>query len=159
MHTFSAQSIARMNSLKVLKLSNHTQTMSFLPDKAALLATLEVSVPRLMHLSPRSAGHVLRALHFAFPALFILVVLTAPFWAVMSAIAGLFIVAYLFTTYRGCLLSMLEQRLCKDDFTVIDPVLEWTGTPINNRGRRRMTYSFMAIHFILGLWIFWMRWG
>lgn len=48
----------------------------------------------------------------------------------------------LFNCFNGCILSKLERRFCEDDFTVMDPVLQFFNIPTTNENR--VTYSIYS---------------
>ena len=50
-------------------------------------------------------------------------------------------VLVLFYCFNGCILTLLELKLCKDDnYTVIDIVLELFDIELNNKTRTKYSY-------------------
>lgn len=86
-------------------------------------------------LSPKSIGIIIRTVHMCAPSSFFITVLFAPFF--LSTITMFFLLGVLimFYTFDSCFLSVLEQKLCNDDFVIIDPALELCNLQINTKNR------------------------
>ena len=42
--------------------------------------------------------------------------------------------------FNGCILKMLEHRLCGDEFTIADPFIELLDLELNSRNRMLISY-------------------
>jgi hypothetical protein len=124
--------------------------------RESILSALETNIPIILRLTPYTAGSLLRCIHFAFPAIFISVLIYGNHLARIGSIFILMGIMALFYASGGCLLTMLENRLCGDKFTVIDPLMEWLHIPINTRNRKSTTYAFMCANLIGGVAFLWM---
>ena len=88
-----------------------------------------------MKLSQKSIGIIIRTIHMSAPPNFVLCVLFGSY--LLSTATMLFLVGVLimFYTFDACFLSALEQKLCNDDFVIIDPALELCDLQINTANR------------------------
>jgi len=86
-------------------------------------------------LSQKSVGIIIRTLHMCAPTSFLITVLFGPY--MLATITMIFLVGVLimFYTFDSCFLSVLEQKLCNDEFVIIDPALELCDLPINTANR------------------------
>lgn len=85
-------------------------------------------------LSRKSLGIIMRSFHMSTPLFFIVITLLASkkmVWVVLFLLVVIFI---MFFVFDGCILSMIENKVCDDDFTIADPfleTLEWEKTSKN----------------------------
>jgi hypothetical protein len=85
-------------------------------------------------LSDKSLGILMRSFHTSTPVSFIILSLFAPRYIVNCVVALLVVVFFMFFIFGGCILSMVENKICNDDFTIADPFLEsleWEKTSKN----------------------------
>ena len=85
-------------------------------------------------LSNKSLGIMMRSFHMSTPVCFILLALFAPKQVVWAVFILLVIILVMFFAFDGCILSMIEDKVCNDDFTIADPFLEcldWKKTTKN----------------------------
>lgn len=108
-------------------------------------------------LSNKSLGILFRCFHLNAPFFILSVVCTAPKIEATFAAIGLLIAALLFTLFKGCFLSMLEQKLCKDNFNIIDPLLEFCDIQINSKNRYIGTYYVISLYFPIFFFIYYYR--
>ncbi len=104
-------------------------------------------------MSRKSLGILSRSFHVGTPLMMILTLLMAgQFLATISAIC-LILVGIMFYRFNGCFLSMLENRLCDDDFTIADPILEALHLDAVNENRLVGTYmvaiTFTVVYFTI----------
>jgi hypothetical protein len=104
-------------------------------------------------LSRKSIGNSLRAFHVSTPIIMAVLLLYGPQWIATLMIINCIIVLSLFYMFGGCFLSMLEKRLCGDEYTIADPVLELLGCEMTNKNRYYASYmiagSYMFVFFII----------
>ena len=77
-----------------------------------------------------------------------IILLIADQWVATVSAFCLLLVALSFYRFNGCFLSMLENRLCNDDFTIADPILEVMHLDPTNENRLVGTYT-VALSFIV----------
>ena len=63
----------------------------------------------------------------------------------------------LFILFDGCFISMLENRLCNDNFNMIDPFLEFNGLVVDYKSRKALTYYIAVCYTMLFLTIYYVR--
>ena len=63
----------------------------------------------------------------------------------------------MYIIFDGCALTMLEERLCKEQYTLVDPFIELSGREINYINRKSFTLWIMIPHLIIVLLIFYFR--
>ncbi len=113
-------------------LSNH---------KKQIIDNLE-TVCKMTPLSDYSTGMLIRSAHYNAPLLFLLVVMFSTKTLALLAIIMCTMIIICWVLLGGCLLSMLEHRLCKDQFNVVDPFLEISSMEINYNTRKSISYFF-----------------
>jgi hypothetical protein len=106
-------------------------------------------------LSKKSIGVTLRSIHVMGPFIMITLLILSRFKLVCDIIMGvLILIPVLFILLDGCVLSSLELLITKDNFTVVDPLLEWNNMEINTYNRVKMNYYVCFIYFIMGCFIY-----
>ena len=75
----------------------------------------------------------------------------------LTIISIVIICLVLFTYFRGCLLSKLERRFCKDDYTTMDPLMRLFNISTTNTNRIKFTYGFTIVCFILASLVYYVR--
>ena len=55
------------------------------------------------------------------------------------------ILILMFYLFDGCILSMLENRICNDSYNIVDPILEIFNIEINYNNRMRVSYYILGI--------------
>jgi hypothetical protein len=95
-------------------------------------------------LSAKSLGIIIRTVHMCAPTSFLISILFGSYLLSTITILFLFGVLICFYTFDSCFLSILEQKLCNDDFVIIDPALELCEWEIN-------TYNRYYISNIIGI--------
>ena len=82
---------------------------------------------------------LLRIIHTIFPLLTgYILFFGAKFWFLVVVVINIFIFL-LFFICEGCILSSLEHRFTKDDYTVIDPLLIILGVDLTKENREKYT--------------------
>ena len=90
-------------------------------------------------LSKKSLGILMRSFHTSTPIFFILIALFAPKRVVLVVFVLLVIIIIMFFAFDGCILSMIEDKVCNDDFTIVDPFLEYYDWEKNTKNRFNIT--------------------
>lgn len=99
--------------------------------------------------SKKSLGIMMRSFHISTPIYFILVTLFAPKNVVWVVLFLLVIILLMFFIFDGCILSMIENRVCNDDFTIADPYLEALEWEKNSKNRFNVTLIVGLIYYIM----------
>ena len=103
-------------------------------------------------ISKKTLGQTIRSYHVSLPFVVIILLFYGTQLTVTVAAINLFIVFILFFITNGCLLTMLEHRLCGDEFTIADPFIETIGMESTSKNRVLVSY-FIAIGFFLFFFI------
>ena len=78
-------------------------------------------------ISRKTLGQTIRSYHVSLPFVVLILLFYGTQLTVSIAAINLIIVFILFFISNGCLLTMLEHRLCGDEFTIADPFIETIG--------------------------------
>lgn len=103
-------------------------------------------------ITKREIGIIIRLFHSMMPVLPLLTVLFVSKKLVLFHIIFLIMIMTLFYFFNGCLLSLLEYRLIKDDYSVADPFLKLILVEITNETRKK--YTIITLIGILLYFIF-----
>tara|TARA_B100000902_G_C27195689_1_gene856354 strand:+ start:99 stop:506 length:408 start_codon:yes stop_codon:yes gene_type:complete len=103
-------------------------------------------------LTMREIGIIIRSFHSIMPIFPLFTVLFVNKTFVLFHIIILITIMLLFIIFDGCILSLLEYRLCKDDYTIVDPYLDLIFIEINNETRKK--YTILPLFGILLYFIF-----
>ena len=107
----------------------------------------------------RTLGTYIRGLHICAPLNICLAFLYVPKSVCILLIILLLLSLYFFYTFNSCILTILERRLCGDDFTFIDPFLEYNDLELTNNNRYNMSIkvgiSYIIITLIIFIYRFW----
>jgi hypothetical protein len=100
---------------------------------------------------------MMRACHVATPFGLLFILFVGPKW--MASIAGINLVVCIctFFIFNGCFLSMLEERLSGDNFTIADPFLELFNVTVTNENRTLMTYGVAGSYTIFFFIVYYVR--
>ena len=108
-------------------------------------------------LSPKSIGIIIRSFHMFAPIYFITVILfVSQIWCNIIVVFLLFVVI-LFYTFEFCILTLIENQLCNDNFTILDPHLELLNLEINNNNRFYITTINGIIYLLIICCIYYNR--
>jgi hypothetical protein len=108
-------------------------------------------------LSKKSLGIVMRSFHMSTPVFFILIALFAPKHVVWVALFLLVVIFFMFFIFDGCILSMIENKVCNDDFTIADPYLEALEWDKNSKNRFNVTLIIGLSYYIATALIYYIR--
>ena len=72
-------------------------------------------------------------------------------------IAGLLFVFILFIYFKGCILTILEKKLCGDMFTIFDPILEFNNIELNSKNRYDISLLIAILYFVVTFTIYYYR--
>ena len=103
-------------------------------------------------ISKKEIGLIIRKLHYLIFIIPFFTVLFVNKTLILLHIVILLIIISLFIFFNGCILSVLEYRLCKDNITVVDPYLNLLFVEINNETRKK--YTLISLLVMLCYFIF-----
>jgi hypothetical protein len=69
----------------------------------------------------------------------------------------LVIIIVMFFIFDGCILSMIETRVCNDDFTIADPFLEYYKWEKNTKNRFDITLIVASSYYVIIGIIYYLR--
>jgi hypothetical protein len=108
-------------------------------------------------LSDKSLGIMMRTFHISTPVSYLILSVLAPRY-VVNIVAGLLLVIFLmFIVFGGCILSMVENKICNDDFTIADPFLELLEMEKTSKNRFNISLTIFTIYNIIIAIIYYIR--
>jgi hypothetical protein len=108
-------------------------------------------------LSTKSLGILMRSFHTSTPVCFLLIALFAPKRVVWIVFVLLVIILLMFILFDGCILSMIENKVCNDDFTIADPFLELLDWEKNTKNRFNVTLMVGSSYYVAIAIIYYIR--
>ena len=108
-------------------------------------------------MSKKTLGYTMRSYHVSCPFLLMIFLFYGPQWAVTMHAINLSAVFLLFFVFNGCILTMLEHRLCGDEYTIADPFIEHLGMELNSRNRMIVSYCIAVSYFIFFFLVYYYR--
>jgi len=120
-------------------------------DRNRLLDYLE-KICEKSRISKKTLGHTMRSYHVSCPVVLLMLVIYASQLVVSLVCINLMIVFCCFFYCNGCILTMLEHRLCGDEYTIADYFIEMFGLELNNKTRMNISF-FIAIGYFTLLFI------
>jgi hypothetical protein len=108
-------------------------------------------------ISNKLLGLIIRLVHFNLTMVILIFVLFAPEFLALLCIIFTFIMIIMYILLGGCILTILEQRLCKENYTIIDPFIKLIGLEINSKNRKLFTLCTMLPFLPIILLIFYFR--
>ena len=124
--------------------------------KINVIDTLEY-LCRRTGISEYSLGIIIRSYHYSVPAGILLIMSICSKETFILLLIFYIIIIILYLLFDGCIISMLENRLCKDNFNVIDPFIELNGLAVDSEIRKMYTQRISIIYTSLIFLIFYIR--
>ena len=113
--------------------------------------------------SDREICHALRGFHMFFPNLAAFFIVFGSKRMFKLALIANILIFIMFNLFGGCILSRLERRFCHEDYTIIDPVLEFLDVPLTNANRHCYSIYSALTCFTLTAIVYYIRfiykWG
>lgn len=108
-------------------------------------------------ISKKTLGHTIRSYHVSLPfVVMILLFYGTQYSATVSGLCLIFVFIMFFIS-NGCLLTMLEHRLCGDEFTIADPFIEIFGIESTSENRVLVSYGIAIGYFIFFYLVYYYR--
>jgi hypothetical protein len=108
-------------------------------------------------ISKKTLGMTIRSYHVSCPFVLLILLFYASQWCVSLAALSLLGVFCLFFLANGCLLTMLEHRLCGDEFTIADPFIETLGIESTSQNRVTISYFIATGYLTFFFLVYWYR--
>jgi hypothetical protein len=108
-------------------------------------------------ISKKTLGNTIRSYHVSLPFVVIIFLFYSSQALVSIVACQLISVFFLFFITNGCLLTMLEHRLCGDEFTISDPFIEVLGIELNSKNRVNVSYFIATGFFIFYFLVYYYR--
>lgn len=108
-------------------------------------------------LSDKSLGILIRSFHTSTPVSLLFLSIFAPLYVVNCIVAFLVVVFFLFFIFGGCFLTMVENQICNDDFTIADPFLELIEWEKNSKNRFNISCIIGGSYYVLVAIIYYIR--
>lgn len=100
-------------------------------------------------LSDKSLGIMMRTFHISTPVSYLILSVLAPRYVVNIVAALLLVIFLMFFVFGGCILSMVENKICNDDFTIADPFLELLELEKISKNRFNISLTIFTIYNII----------
>ena len=100
-------------------------------------------------ISKKSLGIIMRSFHMSAPIFFILIASLDTKKVVWIVLFLLLIIFLMFFIFDGCILSMIEHKICDDDFTIADPFLELLEWEKNSKNRFNVTLLVGLFYYVI----------
>ena len=108
-------------------------------------------------ISKKTLGYTIRSYHISCPFIIMLLLFYGSQLVVTVAFLNLLMVLTCFFMFNGCMLTMLEHRLCGDEFTIADPFIEYLGMESHSRNRMLISYCIAVSYFAFFLLVYYYR--
>ena len=103
-------------------------------------------------LKSEKVGNVIIPIHAFFAVLLILIaIFTTNYNALFVLIILLTLQTITYVMFRGCIITRLEKILTKNNYTVLDPLLNVVGLPVTDKNRYNITLIIIACVWIIVL--------
>jgi hypothetical protein len=122
-----------------------------------ILVNFIIDIFRLTGLSDVKIGYIIKVLHFLAPWNMLLNAITLPLKIAPIVLLPFFIASGLFILLKGCFLTSVEYKLCKDDFNIVDPYIYLFKQKPTKHLRYTFTLGGMIVHFFILLLILFIR--
>ena len=120
-------------------------------EKTKILDYLE-KLCETSRVSKKTLGYTMRSYHISCPFILMIFLFYGSQFCVTFVAINLILVFCCFIYCNGCLLTMLEHRLCGDEYTIADPFIELFGIEMNRKNRMYISI-FIAIGYLTLLFI------
>lgn len=110
-----------------------------------------------MELSKELVGFLLKVFHFNIPFYCLVFIIFLPIRAAPFCLLPLILAVFSFFYFKGCILSKIEYKLCKNDINIIDPFILLCKDKINSENRYNYTLYLAILYFITVALIIYIR--
>ena len=104
-------------------------------------------------------GVWVRSLHFMFPCTCMVFVVGGPRWLANLTVSFFVLVVGLYLYLKGCILTWLEKKLCREDVNIADCILVALGYETDDHNRNVITLFFFPFYFTFIMLVYYCRFG
>lgn len=108
-------------------------------------------------ISKKTLGYTIRSYHISCPFIVMLLLFYGSQLVVTVTFINLLIVLTCFFMFNGCILTMLEHRLCGDEYTIADPFIEYLGIESHSKNRVIISYCIATSYLAFFLLVYYFR--
>ena len=108
-------------------------------------------------ISKKTLGYTIRSYHISCPFIVMLLLFYGSQFVVTVTFINLLIVLTCFFMFNGCVLTMLEHRLCGDEYTIADPFIEYLGIESHRKNRVFISYCIAISYLVFFLLVYYFR--
>lgn len=105
----------------------------------------------------KTIGTIIRSFHIVLPFNIIVLFLFGPKNINIFNLIFLFSALFFFYLFKGCFLTIIETRFCGDEFTFIDPFIEFHNLKLNNKNRYKISIYVALLYVLIMIFIFLLR--
>ena len=107
--------------------------------------------------SHKTLGVLFRSFHLNVPPICLYAVIFGDTYFVIFSLIILACSYICWIPFNGCFLSMLENRICKDDFNITDPLLELFQKEKNSKNRMNISYLVGGSYLLIIIVVLYIR--
>ena len=116
-----------------------------------------VSEIKKLNISDKTFGFFMRAFHVNLPIYCVIIMIYGNQIMNICTLIFLICVSISFITFDGCILSMIENEIDKEDITIVDPFLEMLACEKTNKNRMRLATAIAVFYMSFAFFIYFMR--
>jgi hypothetical protein len=116
-----------------------------------------VSQIKKLNISDKTFGFFMRAFHVNLPIYCVIVMVYGSQFMNICTLIFLLCVSISFITFDGCILSMIENDIDKENIAIVDPFLEMFGYKTTNQNRMKLATGIAVFYMIFAFFIYFKR--
>jgi len=116
-----------------------------------------VSQIKKLNISDKTFGFFMRAFHVNLPIYCVIIMIYGNQIMNICTLIFLICVSISFITFDGCILSMIENDIDKEDITIVDPFLEMFDYKTTNQNRMKLATAIAVFYMCFAFFIYFMR--
>ena len=113
----------------------------------------------MFSINPALISKCIILMQYIIPVVALVAISSAYDWIVFILLVLLILVALTYVMVGGCILSVLQQNLGENDFTVYDPFIKLFGLKKNDKNRRRVSSTLLLLYLAIVYYIYKSRYG
>jgi|TARA_B110000046_G_scaffold105599_1_gene113004 hypothetical protein len=122
-----------------------------------IIVNFVIDICRLTELSDVTIGYIIKIAHFLAPWNILLMAIILPLKIAPIVLMPFFVASGLFILLKGCFLTIVEFKLCKNDFNIVDPYIRLFGQKPTENIRYIFTICGMCTNFLILIFILYLR--
>jgi len=116
-----------------------------------------VSEIKKLNISDKTFGFFMRAFHVNLPIYCVIIMIYGNQFMNICTLIFLICVSVSFIVFDGCILSMIENEIDKEDITIVDPFLEMLDCKTTNKNRMKLATAIAVFYMCFAFFIYFMR--